>query len=87
MLEALEALPLDGATVRLSKSASASARMLAFSKLVSQAYGLLAWFENENIKPFLAEWKHLKRWRRMPKRSCGAFSREQLACRPRRWSG
>ncbi|REJ13316.1 MAG: DDE transposase [Paenibacillaceae bacterium] len=65
MLEALEALPLDGATVRLSKSASASARMLAFSKLVSQAYGLLAWFENENIKPFLAEWKHLKRSREL----------------------
>ena len=61
MLEALKMLPLDAATVRLGKSASTADRLVAFSKLVSQAYGLLAWFDNENIKPMLAQWKHLKR--------------------------
>jgi transposase len=66
MLEALEALPLDSVTApRPGKSASDATRMLAFSKLVSQAYGLLAWFENENIKPLLAEWEHLERSREL----------------------
>jgi hypothetical protein len=43
--------------------------MLAFSKLVSQAHGLLEWFNNENIKPLLAEWKHLKRSQELQERS------------------
>lgn len=60
ILKAAESLPLDAIGVRLSASASTTDRMLAFSKLVSQAYGLLQWFNNENVKLLLAEWKNYK---------------------------
>jgi hypothetical protein len=29
--------------------------------LVAQAYGLLQWFNNENIKPLLEDWKGYSR--------------------------
>jgi len=53
---AAESLPLDAMGVRLSSAASSADLMLAYSKLVAQAYGLLQWFNNENIKPLL-DWK------------------------------
>jgi len=59
--KAAQSLPLDAISVRLSATASSADRMLAFSKLVAQAYGLLQWFDNENIKPMLAEWKNYAR--------------------------
>lgn len=58
---AAASLPLDTMTVRLSSAASSADRLLAYSKLVAQAYGLLQWFNNENIKPLLAEWKSYAR--------------------------
>lgn len=61
LLEAAKMLMLDAISVRPGKSTTPAERMLAFSKLVCQAYAVLAWFENENIKPLLADWKHAKR--------------------------
>ncbi|MGG1555904.1 transposase, partial [Paenibacillus ferrarius] len=55
--KAAESLPLDALGVRLSSAASSATSMLAYSKLVAQAYGLLQWFNHETIKPLLAEWK------------------------------
>lgn len=57
VLAAVKSLPLDAMGVRISASTSTSDRLLAYSKLVAQAYGLLAWFNNENVKPLLAEWR------------------------------
>lgn len=61
MLEALKPLPLEAATARPGKSASTAERLAAFSKLVAQAYGLLAWFENEHVQRLLEGWKPLSR--------------------------
>jgi hypothetical protein len=58
---AAASLPLDAMALRLSPAASSANLMLAFSKLVAQAYGLLQWFDNESIKPLLAEWKSYSR--------------------------
>jgi len=44
---AQETVPLDAVNIRLTSDATKSDRMLAFSKLVAQAYGLLQWFETE----------------------------------------
>lgn len=58
---AASSLPLDAMSARLGSAASSADFMLAFSKLVAQAYGLLQWFHNENTKPLLAEWKNYAR--------------------------
>lgn len=58
---AAESLPLDAMGVRLSSAATSADLMLAYSKLVAQAYGLLQWFNNENIKPLLEDWKGYSR--------------------------
>lgn len=55
--EAAGQLPLDALTAKLTKKSTTEERMLAFSHLVAQAYGLLHWFENENVTPQLSEWK------------------------------
>lgn len=55
---AVQSLPLDAMSVRLGATASTADCMLAYSKLVAQAYGLLQWFNNERVKPLLAEWKN-----------------------------
>lgn len=55
---AFESLPLDAIRIRLSASATDAEHMLAFSKLVAQAYALLHWFENEHVMPLLKEWKY-----------------------------
>lgn len=60
VLKAAESLPLDATGVRLNASTETAERMLAFSKLVAQAYGLLQWFHNENVKPLLAGWEDYK---------------------------
>lgn len=49
---AQQTVPFDGVSVQLSSSSSKSDRMLAFSKLVAQAYGLLQWFETEEAALF-----------------------------------
>lgn len=61
LLEAAKVLQWDAASVRLSRSAATAERMLAFSKLVCQAYGVLAWFENTDVQPLLAKWGHATR--------------------------
>ncbi len=61
MLQELKTVPLDAVTTRLSKAASTGDCLVAFSKLVAQAYGLLAWFENEHVQRLLEKWAHLKR--------------------------
>ena len=61
MLKALETLPLDAVGVRIGKSPPPAKRLLAFSKLVVQAYGLLTWFDSEHVKPLLEKWEHGKR--------------------------
>jgi hypothetical protein len=58
---AAESLPLDAMGVRLSSAVTSADLMLAYSKLVAQAYGLLQWFNNENIKPLLEDWKGYSR--------------------------
>jgi Transposase DDE domain./Transposase domain (DUF772). len=58
---AAESLPLDAMGVRLSSAPTSADLMLAYSKLVAQAYGLLQWFNNENIKPLLEDWKGYSR--------------------------
>jgi len=55
--KAAQYLALDALNIRLGHNAETADQLLAFSKLVAQAYGLLQWFENENVKPLLAEWK------------------------------
>lgn len=58
---AAASLPLDAMRSRLGSGTSSADFMLAYSKLVAQAYGLLQWFNNENMKPLLAEWKDYAR--------------------------
>ena len=53
---AAQSLPLDAMEVRLRSAMSSADLMLAFSKLVAQAYGLLQWFDHDTIQPLLAEW-------------------------------
>ena len=61
LVKAAASLPLDAIGVRLGASASTADRMLAFSKLVGQAYGFLQWFHNPNIQPLLKEWPQYPR--------------------------
>jgi transposase len=56
--QAAQSLPLDAMGSRLGSDATTAESMLTFSKLVAQAYGLLLWFENENVRPLLEGWKH-----------------------------
>jgi len=53
---ARETLSLDGMNVRLYSQTSPPDRMLAFSKLVAQAYGLLHWFESDQVITLTARW-------------------------------
>ena len=53
---AQEALPLDGMNVRLTSQTSQTDRMLAFSKLVAQAHGLLHWFESDQVTSMTTRW-------------------------------
>lgn len=55
---ASQSLQLDAMMTRLNAQSSSSEQMLAFSKLVAQAYGLLHWFENDNVIPLLEKWRN-----------------------------
>jgi hypothetical protein len=46
----------DALLFRLPKNATTSERMLAFSKLVAQAYGLLQWFQLEDVNTLFQQW-------------------------------
>lgn len=46
----------DAMFVRLTKESSESEKRLAFSKLVAQAYGLLQWFQLEDVAALFQEW-------------------------------
>lgn len=59
--EAAQSLPLDALGTRLNSKTPTVDVLLAYSKLVAQAYGLLQWFHNENIVPMLSEWKSYAR--------------------------
>ncbi|GIQ70064.1 hypothetical protein XYCOK13_28880 [Xylanibacillus composti] len=61
VLSAAKSLQLDALRVRLHSESPVAEQMLAFSKLVTQAYGLLYWFQHENIVPLLKEWKNYER--------------------------
>jgi len=61
LVNALASLPLDAVGIRLRLSASTAERMLAFSKLVGQAYGFLQWFRHPDIEPMLAGWEQYPR--------------------------
>ena len=54
---AIASLPLDAVGVRLRSDASSADFMLAYSKLVAQAYGLLQGLGHETLQPLLAAWK------------------------------
>lgn len=54
--QASESLMLDTLTCRLSAQSSTSDQMLAFSKLVGQAYALLYWFETEEATLLFWTW-------------------------------
>lgn len=54
---ACQSLPLDALMTRLTSDSTPKDCVLAFSKLVAQAYGLLHWFENDTVTPLLSEWK------------------------------
>lgn len=51
-----QTVPLDAGSTQLSSGSSTSDRMLAFSKLVAQAYGLLQWFETESAALLFYKW-------------------------------
>ncbi|WP_036824906.1 transposase, partial [Pontibacillus yanchengensis] len=54
--ETSEVISWETILYRLSSSSTTQDKMLAFSKLVSHAYGLLQWFEHEEATPLVADW-------------------------------
>ena len=51
-----QSVPLDAMDMRISANSSKGDRMVAFSKLVAQAYGLLQWFETEEAMLLFSHW-------------------------------
>lgn len=58
--ETYDSVAWDGMLFRLPSSSSKSDQMLAFSKLVGQAYGLLQWFQLDNTALLIKNWKNDK---------------------------
>ncbi|WP_261808252.1 transposase [Paenibacillus sp. N3.4] len=56
---ACKSLLLDTMTLQITAESSTSDRLLAFSKLVTQAYGLLAWFETEEVSLLFWNWDNV----------------------------
>jgi len=55
---ATQSLLLDSLTYRLTAQASANDQMLAFSKLVAEAFALLHWMDTEEVMESLRNWSN-----------------------------
>jgi hypothetical protein len=55
-----DSLLLDTLTIRLTTQSTTSERMLAFSKLVAEAYALLYWFETDDVAQLFRNWDNKK---------------------------
>jgi hypothetical protein len=51
-----QSVPLDAMDMQISANSSKGDRLVAFSKLVAQAYGLLQWFETEEAMLLFSHW-------------------------------
>lgn len=53
-----KSVALDSLSTRLAKDSSENERMLAFSKTVAQALGLLQWFQNDDMVVKMEQWSN-----------------------------